>query len=136
MEKDCYHEIIKTNIFDEHAHIVYDYNHPSLTAQNVEFFLLFCDYEMVGAFMWEHHDHELILFRALAIHKKHHGKGYGKILLELAENKARDMGYKKILLHSRPGAYNFYTKHGYINMDFSWDKSIFTDSIDMGKFIK
>ena len=41
------------------------------------------------------------------------GKGIGKVLLQFAENIARDRGYKKIIMHARKTAVGFYEKLGY-----------------------
>ena len=41
------------------------------------------------------------------------GKGIGKVLLQFAENIARDRGYKKIMMHARKTAVGFYEKLGY-----------------------
>ena len=41
------------------------------------------------------------------------GKGIGKVLLQFAENIARDRGYKKIMMHARKTAVGFYEKSGY-----------------------
>jgi ribosomal protein S18 acetylase RimI-like enzyme len=41
------------------------------------------------------------------------GKGIGKVLIQFAENIARDRGFKKIMMHARKSAIGFYEKMGY-----------------------
>jgi predicted GNAT family N-acyltransferase len=41
------------------------------------------------------------------------GKGIGRVLMNFAENIARDMGNKKIIMHARYSAVGFYEKLGY-----------------------
>ncbi|MFY7964862.1 MAG: GNAT family N-acetyltransferase [Chitinophagaceae bacterium] len=41
------------------------------------------------------------------------GKGIGRVLMNFAENVARDSGCKKILMHARQSALGFYEKLGY-----------------------
>lgn len=51
--------------------------------------------------------------RQMAVVSGLQGKGIGKILLQFAENIARDRGYKKIVMHARKTATGFYGKAGY-----------------------
>jgi predicted GNAT family N-acyltransferase len=37
----------------------------------------------------------------------------GRVLMQFAENLARDRGYKKIMMHARKSAMGFYEKLGY-----------------------
>jgi ribosomal protein S18 acetylase RimI-like enzyme len=41
------------------------------------------------------------------------GKGIGRVLMQFAENIARDRGYKKMVMHARKTAMGFYEKLGY-----------------------
>lgn len=41
------------------------------------------------------------------------GKGIGRVLMNFAENVARDTGCKKVLMHARQSAVGFYEKLGY-----------------------
>ena len=51
--------------------------------------------------------------RQMAVVSGLQGKGIGRILLQFAENIARDRGYKKIIMHARKTAIGFYEKLGY-----------------------
>lgn len=55
----------------------------------------------------------LARLRQMAVVSGLQGKGVGKVLLQFAENIARDSGYKKIVMHARKTAVGFYEKSGY-----------------------
>jgi GNAT superfamily N-acetyltransferase len=54
-----------------------------------------------------------IKFRQMAIEAIYRGRGFGKLLLDRAENIARDLSYCHIFLHARETAVGFYQKSGY-----------------------
>ncbi|RXK83256.1 GNAT family N-acetyltransferase [Filimonas effusa] len=51
--------------------------------------------------------------RQMAVISGLQGKGVGRMLMQFAENIARDLGYKKIVMHARKTALGFYEKLGY-----------------------
>lgn len=51
--------------------------------------------------------------RQMAVMSGLQGKGVGKVLMQFAENIARDSGYNKIIMHARKTAVGFYEKLGY-----------------------
>jgi N-acetylglutamate synthase-like GNAT family acetyltransferase len=55
----------------------------------------------------------VLRLRQMAVVSGLQGKGIGKVLLQFAENIARDRGYKKIVMHARKTATGFYEKLGY-----------------------
>jgi GNAT superfamily N-acetyltransferase len=55
----------------------------------------------------------LVRLRQMAVLSGLQGKGIGKVLLQFAENIARDRGFKKISMHARKTAIGFYEKSGY-----------------------
>jgi GNAT superfamily N-acetyltransferase len=55
----------------------------------------------------------ILRLRQMAVVSGLQGKGIGKVLLQFAENIARDRGYKKIVMHARKTATGFYEKLGY-----------------------
>jgi predicted GNAT family N-acyltransferase len=56
---------------------------------------------------------QTVRLRQMAVVNDLQGKGYGKVLMQFAENLARDRGYKKITMHARKNALGFYEKMGY-----------------------
>jgi predicted GNAT family N-acyltransferase len=51
--------------------------------------------------------------RQMAVANGVQGKGIGRVLMSFAENIARDMGNKKMIMHARKSAIGFYQKLGY-----------------------
>lgn len=51
--------------------------------------------------------------RQMAVISGLQGKGVGRMLMQFAENVARDLGYKKMVMHARKTAIGFYEKLGY-----------------------
>ena len=51
--------------------------------------------------------------RQMAIDKKYQKMGYGKKLIQYAENYAATKNYKKIIITARMGALDFYLRYGY-----------------------
>ncbi len=54
-----------------------------------------------------------VRLRQMAVVSGLQGKGIGKVLMQFAENIARDRGYTKIMMHARTTAVGFYEKLGY-----------------------
>ena len=58
-------------------------------------------------------DAKTVRLRQMAVLSGLQGKGVGRILMQFAENIARDRGYRKLLMHARKTALGFYEKLGY-----------------------
>ena len=58
-------------------------------------------------------DSKTVRLRQMAVLSGLQGKGVGRILMQFAENIARDRGYRKLLMHARKTALGFYEKLGY-----------------------
>ncbi len=54
-----------------------------------------------------------VQLRQMAVKPGLQGKGIGRVLMQFAENIARDRGNKKITMHARQTAVGFYEKQGY-----------------------
>lgn len=54
-----------------------------------------------------------VRLRQMAVANGLQGKGIGRVLMNFAENVARDMGNKKLTMHARKTAVGFYEKLGY-----------------------
>lgn len=54
------------------------------------------------------------VFGRLAVLKEYRGKGYGKLLLSMAEKYVKDNDGDRLLLHSQLDAKDFYSSNGYI----------------------
>ena len=73
----------------------------------------FEDEKMLGCCMLVKSGGSTVRLRQMAVLNNLQGKGIGRALMQLAENIARDLGYKKLTMHARVTAVGFYEKLGY-----------------------
>ncbi|MDB5230990.1 MAG: acetyltransferase, family [Chitinophagaceae bacterium] len=73
----------------------------------------FDDDKMEGCCMLTDEGNKTTRLRQMAILAGLQGKGMGRVLMQFAENIARDRGYKKLTMHARQSAAGFYEKLGY-----------------------
>lgn len=69
--------------------------------------------KMIGCVMLKHLNEKEVKLRAMAVDDSFQGKGIGRLLVEHAENTARENGYETIVLNARVTAKEFYSKLGY-----------------------
>ena len=58
--------------------------------------------------------------RFVAVDENLRGKGYGRLIMEAAEQKSQELGNDKMILHARDYALDFYLKIGYTNLGESY----------------
>ncbi len=78
--------------------------------------LLIAAYEddvMLGCCMLIQVEPDTVQLRQMAVKAGLQGKGIGRVLMQFAENIARDRGNKKMIMHARKSAAGFYEKLGY-----------------------
>ncbi|MDQ2718963.1 MAG: GNAT family N-acetyltransferase [Bacteroidota bacterium] len=68
---------------------------------------------ILGSCLLTRIDKDCVRLRQMAVQNNVQGKGIGASMMNFAENIARDMGYKKIIMHARETAIGFYEKLGY-----------------------
>lgn len=73
----------------------------------------FEDDKLEGCCLLTKTDDKAIRLRQMAVLSGLQGKGFGRVLMQFAENIARDRGYKTITMHARKTAVGFYQKLGY-----------------------
>lgn len=73
----------------------------------------FEDDKLEGCCLLTKVDDKTVRLRQMAVLSGLQGKGFGRVLMQFAENIARDRGYKKIVMHARKSAAGFYEKLGY-----------------------
>jgi N-acetylglutamate synthase-like GNAT family acetyltransferase len=73
----------------------------------------FEDDKILGCCLLTKVDDKTIRLRQMAVPNNMQGKGIGRALMIFAENIARDLGYKVLLMHARKTATGFYEKLGY-----------------------
>ncbi len=73
----------------------------------------FEDDKILGCCLLTKVDNTTIRLRQMAVPNSMQGKGIGRALMIFAENIARDLGYKTLIMHARKTATGFYEKFGY-----------------------
>jgi predicted GNAT family N-acyltransferase len=73
----------------------------------------FEDDSMLGCCMLVEENSGVVKLRQMAVLNALQGKGIGRVLMQFAENLARDHGYKVLTMHARKHAVGFYEKMGY-----------------------
>lgn len=73
----------------------------------------FDDDKLEGCCMLVPKDKHTVQLRQMAVISGLQGKGIGRVLMQFAENIARDRGFKKLMMHARKTAMGFYEKLGY-----------------------
>jgi GNAT superfamily N-acetyltransferase len=73
----------------------------------------FEDDKLEGCCLLTKVDEKTVRLRQMAVLSGLQGKGFGRVLMQFAENLARDRGYKMITMHARKTAVGFYEKLGY-----------------------
>lgn len=73
----------------------------------------FDDELMLGCCMLVEENPKTVRLRQMAVLNDLQGKGIGRVMMNFAENLARDRGYKILSMHARKNAIGFYEKMGY-----------------------
>lgn len=73
----------------------------------------FEDDKLEGCCLLTKLDEKSVRLRQMAVLAGLQGKGFGRALMQFAENLARDRGYQKVTMHARKTAAGFYEKLGY-----------------------
>jgi len=76
----------------------------------------FEDDRILGCCLLTKVDEKTVRLRQMAVPNSLQGKGIGRALMIFAENIARDMGYRTLIMHARKTALGFYKKLGYSAM--------------------
>ncbi len=71
------------------------------------------DDKMEGCCLLTEDGQKTVRLRQMAVSPVLQGKGIGRVMMNFAENIARDRGYRKICMHARKNALGFYEKLGY-----------------------
>ena len=71
------------------------------------------DDKLVGGLMLIPLDNQTIRMMQVAVDTKYQGEGIGRELVKYAEKRAKDAGYKTIVMHAMLNVIGFYEKLGY-----------------------
>ena len=84
-------------------------------AEEKDYILIGCyeDDKLKACCMLVPKDKKIIQLRQMAVAPALQGTGIGRVMIQFAENIARDRGFKKMMMHARKTALGFYEKSGY-----------------------
>lgn len=71
------------------------------------------DDKLVGGLMMAPVDNDTIRLMQVAVDSKYQGEGIGREMIKYAEQRAREAGYGKIIMHAMLSVVHFYEKNGY-----------------------
>lgn len=88
---------------------------PAELEQEKEDILIGCfeEEKLEGCCLLTKQDEKTLRLRQMAVLSGLQGKGVGRVLMQFAENIARDRGFKVLMMHARKTALGFYEKLGY-----------------------
>jgi GNAT superfamily N-acetyltransferase len=93
--------------------------------------LLFKEDQPVGAIQIDDLQNKAAALRLVAIDPAHQGAGYGRIMLEQAEDFVRRLGCRQAVVYATPEAAGFYADSGYDEED--WDEACMGGIVQMLK---
>lgn len=70
--------------------------------------------KLIGCCLLTRHDATSCRLRQMAVSSNLQQKGVGAMLMNFAENIARERGYQTLMMHARKSAIGFYQKCGYV----------------------
>ncbi len=71
------------------------------------------DDKLIGGLMMVPVDNDTIRLMQVAVDSKYQGEGVGREMVKYAEQRAREAGYNKIIMHAMLSVVHFYEKNGY-----------------------
>lgn len=81
--------------------------------KDVDMYAGFIDGEMMSTVFLTHVDDNTAQVKAVIVTDNYKGSGLGKYLMDFIEDKAKEKGYKKMMLMGRVSVEKFYEKLGY-----------------------
>jgi predicted GNAT family N-acyltransferase len=92
--------------------------------------------EFIGTCRLQLNSEEESQVRSMCVRNDYQGKQLGNLLIQAAEQKAKTMNAKSIVLHARENALNFYKRNGYLLVKKSYVLFDVIQHYEMRKKIK
>ncbi len=116
----AYHAIRRQELFEgKGLHGIYDDNHPMDRAPNAHAYLLKLDGVPIGTTRLDVRDDGSAIFRLVAITAAEQGKGHGRVLGAMVEDRARAFGVTTLYVNAASTALGYYRRTGW--HDHVWD---------------
>jgi len=95
-------------------HLGLEFHNEEFEKEKIDILICACEKDqMLGCCMLTHEAPDSVRLRQMAVKAGLQGKGIGRVLMQFAENIARDRGNRKLTMHARKSAAGFYEKLGY-----------------------
>ncbi|MBH1989732.1 MAG: GNAT family N-acetyltransferase [Alphaproteobacteria bacterium] len=130
-EWETYHRIRTEQLFAPTG-IIYDLNHPTLSANNHYHFVLYKGTIIVTVAQIEMLDNDVAVLRSIATDTPHQRQGHASYLLRFIEHWLHHLNIKAIKTHAELATEYFYRNHGYVDMLFD-DISISNTIVNLEK---
>lgn len=118
----AYHAIRRQELFEAKGrHGIYDPNYPGGRLPNMHPYLLKLDGKPLGTTRLDIRDDGTAVFRLVAITANEQGRGHGRVLGQMVEERARAFGATKLLVNAADTAVGFYKATGW--REHVWDAS-------------
>lgn len=122
----AFHAIRRRELFEARGRFgIYSENHPSDVAANAHPYLLKLDGVPLGTTRLDVRDDGTAIFRLVAITADEQGKGHGRAMGQLVEDRARALGVTTLYVNAADSAVGFYCQTGWT--DYTWDPSELVD---------
>lgn len=134
----AYHAIRRQELFEARGrHGLYQENYPDEYTPDKHHYLLKRDGIPLGTTRLDIRADGTCVFRLVAINAADQGAGHGRVLAQMAADRARAFGAHTALVNAAPTAVGYYEKTGWHRHE--WDPTelvgIGSDSIQMRKFL-
>ena len=109
-----YHAIRRRELFEARGRFgIYDENYPGEREPNMSHYLLKRDGVPLGTTRLDVREDGTSIFRLVAITAAEQGRGHGRVLSEMVEQRARDFGASTLFVNAAPTAVGYYEKTGW-----------------------
>lgn len=116
----AYHDIRRVELFENKGrHGIYNDRHPDDLADFATPYLLKLDGRPIGTTRLDRRGPKEGVFRMVAITRPEQGRGHGRVMAGLVEERAFGFGIRTLLVNAAPEAVGFYEKTGWAPC--TWD---------------
>lgn len=134
----AYHDIRRRELFEARGrHGIYNPNYPDEYSPEKHHYLLKHDGRPVGTTRLDIRGDGSAVFRLVAIAAQEQGKGHGRVLSQMAQQRAEGFGASTLVVNAARTAVGYYEKTGWHT--YEWDPSelvdLAADCIQMRKLL-
>lgn len=120
----AFHAIRRKILWDNRGRTGYDNKHPQDYDPQNHALMLTVDDVPTGVLRLDRLRADAGIVRLVAIREEVQGQGYGRVMAQLTETYALQLGYQTLYVNAAPDAIGYYEKTGWVRFD--WDPSELT----------